>query len=276
MWDSLPTILDTLHSLGLKNWIGLRAIIMLIEKKKNEDDIIFKKPLTSFIYILYDQVQTGATIGEVIYKIAEESKLHGFPARVCPTMGVGGHFGGGGYGNMMRKHGLTVDQIIDAKIIDVNRKLLDRKAMGEDLFWAITGGGGSSFGVVVAYKIRLVRVPETVTVFRVRRTLEENELTEIVDEWQRVAHVIDNDLFIRVTFDVVNGTHKGNKTLRATFLAMFLGDSKTLLSLINNSFPKLGSVLFGTDVSFYSKIYRIGSLRFHILFHSPIGLHRNC
>lgn len=38
--------------------------------------------------------------------------------------------------------------------------------------------------LVLAYKIKLVEVPETVTVFRVTRTLEQN-VTEVVHRWQR-------------------------------------------------------------------------------------------
>lgn len=186
-------------------------------------------------------VQTGATLGEVYYRIAEKSKTHGFPAGVCPTVGVGGHFSGGGYGNLMRKYGLTVDRIVDAQLVDVNGRLLDRKSMGEDLFWAITGGGGASFGVVISYKINLVRVPKTVTVFRVRRTLEQNA-TEIVHRYLRVADKLDDGLFLRLTLDVVKTSNQtaGNKTVRATFLAMFLGDSERLLSVMNESLPELG------------------------------------
>lgn len=189
-------------------------------------------------------VQAGATLGEVYYRIAEKSKTHGFPAGVCPTVGVGGHFSGGGYGNMMRKYGLSVDNIVDAQLVNVHGELLDRKSMGEDLFWAVTGGGGASFGVVIAYKINLVRVPEIVTVFRVSRILEQNA-TDIVYRWQYIADKLDDDLFIRLTMDVVNGTSSNNvggnnKTLRASFIAMFLGDSERLLSIMNKSFPELG------------------------------------
>ncbi|CAL5184196.1 unnamed protein product [Lathyrus oleraceus] len=210
-------------------------------------------------------IQTGATLGEVYYRITKKSEIHGFPAGVCPTVGVGGHLSGGGYGNMMRKFGLSVDNIIDAEIIDVNGKLLDRKLMGEDLFWAIRGGGGASFGVVLSYKIKLVKIPKIVTVFQIRKTLDENA-NDIVYNWQHVAPTIDNNLFIRLIIDVVNvtknGTQNGAKTIRATFISLFLGDSKTLVSLMNQKFPQLGlkesdcietswlqSVLFWTNIN---------------------------
>lgn len=87
-------------------------------------------------------VEGGATLGETYYAIAESSNSHGFTAGSCPTVGIGGHFGGGGFGLLSRKYGLAADHVVDALLIDANGRLLDRETMGEDVFWAIRGGGG--------------------------------------------------------------------------------------------------------------------------------------
>ncbi|KAF7820959.1 berberine bridge enzyme-like 21 [Senna tora] len=105
-------------------------------------------------------VQASATLGELYYKIWNNGKTHSFPAGVGPTVGVGGHVSSGGYGIMLQRYGLSVDNVIDARIGDVNGRILDKESMGEDLFWAIKGGGGGSFGVILSYTVKLVEVPE--------------------------------------------------------------------------------------------------------------------
>lgn len=187
-------------------------------------------------------IQGGANIGEVYYRIAEKSRNLGFPGGVRGTVGITGLISGGGYGAMVRKYGLAADNVIDVRMINVNGEILNRKSMGEDLFWAIRGGITSSFGIIVAWKLKLVVVPEIVTIFAVTRTLEQGA-TDLVHQWQYVAPKIDRDLYIRIQIKAVNLNQDGSKrTILVSFESLFLGGADKLLSIMQISFPELGLV----------------------------------
>ena len=138
----------------------------------------------------------------------------------------------------MRKYGLGGDNVLDAEIVDANGKLLNKTSMGEDMFWAIRGGGGASFGIILAWKIKLVPVPKTVTVFTVTKTLEQDVGNKILSKWQVVADKLVEELFIRVIFNIV--ANNGRKTVTMSYNALFLGNKSMLMKVMKKSFPELG------------------------------------
>ncbi len=105
-------------------------------------------------------VETGATAGAVTKALAEHGLAVGFGD--TGSVGVGGITTGGGIGYLVRKHGLTIDNVLAAEVVtaDGEPHLVDEEHE-PDLFWAIRGGGGN-VGVVTRFRFALHPLPAIV------------------------------------------------------------------------------------------------------------------
>ena len=100
--------------------------------------------------------QTGLTAGEYTAAAGAHGLVTGFGD--TGSVGIGGITLGGGVGYLVRKHGLTIDDLLAAEIVTADGELLRVDAESHpDLFWAIRGGGGN-FGVATRFKFRLHEV----------------------------------------------------------------------------------------------------------------------
>lgn len=97
--------------------------------------------------------EAGLTAGEYATAAAAHGLATGFGDTA--SVGIGGLTLGGGVGYLVRKYGLTIDDLLAAEIVTANGQLLHVDAGHySDLFWAIRGGGGN-FGVVTRFQFRL-------------------------------------------------------------------------------------------------------------------------
>lgn len=103
-------------------------------------------------------VETGMTAGEYTAAVGAHGFVTGFGD--TGSVGLGGITLGGGVGYLVRKFGLTIDNLLAAEVVTADGQLLhvDENSHA-DLFWAIRGGGGN-FGVATRFKFKLHKLDQ--------------------------------------------------------------------------------------------------------------------
>jgi FAD/FMN-containing dehydrogenase len=80
----------------------------------------------------------------------------------CLTVGVAGLVQSGGFGSFSKNYGSAAASLIEAEIVTADGTVrIANECINPDLFWAIKGGGGGSFGVITRMTLRTYELPET-------------------------------------------------------------------------------------------------------------------
>ena len=116
-------------------------------------DLSLMKGIRVDPYTRTARAQAGVLLGD----LDRETQAFGLavPAGIVTHTGLAGLTLGGGIGWLMRKFGLTIDQLLSVDLITADGEFVKASEKeNADLFWGVRGGGGN-FGIVTDFEFRL-------------------------------------------------------------------------------------------------------------------------
>ncbi len=79
----------------------------------------------------------------------------------CTTVGVAGLILGGGFGSFSKRYGTAAGSLLEAEVVTADGQIrIANACVDPELFWALKGGGGGTFGVVSKLTVRTHDLPE--------------------------------------------------------------------------------------------------------------------
>ncbi len=141
----------------------------------------------------------------------------------CATVGAAGGFTqGGGFGSFSKNFGTGAAGIVQAEIVTADGKtLIANRCQNQDLFWAIKGGGGSTFGIVTQLTLKTHPMPKTFGVYKATiKAANDQAFKELIaefisfyrgnlnnDHWgEQISFNSDNSLSLFLTFKDLSDT----------------------------------------------------------------------
>ncbi|GMH56625.1 hypothetical protein TrRE_jg9583 [Triparma retinervis] len=208
--------LDTNHVPYVATFATTSSDVKEVMKFVNEFDLLFSVKSTGHCYsgncmsqdsfhldltkmkeISYDEASSTVTIEpgsnfDALYALNEETRTQSVGG-MCGTVGPVGFSLGGGHGPLIRSYGLGADQIVSVDMILSNGEPLTvTEESDKDLFWALRGGGGGTFGVVTSMTLKTYRAPEQLISYScnypLKTTSDETVGEEIVGDCSFANH----------------------------------------------------------------------------------------
>jgi FAD/FMN-containing dehydrogenase len=121
------------------------------------------------------------------------------PAGAVSHTGLGGLVLGGGFGHLMRKHGLSIDNLVGAQVVLADGEVVRAdEDHHPDLFWALRGGGGN-FGIVTEFEFRCY---ERGPVFASTSIFPLDRARPVLDRWRAVMADAPDELVWMANFRI--------------------------------------------------------------------------
>ncbi|KAF2753067.1 hypothetical protein EJ05DRAFT_490472 [Pseudovirgaria hyperparasitica] len=136
--------------------------------------------------------------GVLVRDVYIAAQKHGVTAigGICPNVGLaGGYIQGGGHSSLSSKYGMAADQVLAFEVVTADGKFVTASSeQNPDLYWALRGGGGSTYGVVTS---ALIRVHPKTPVTTSRFTISTSSTVSRGTFWAAVKSFYEN--FTRFT-----------------------------------------------------------------------------
>ena len=148
----------------------------------------FHLDLTKMKNISFDEASYTITIEpgsnfDALYALNEKTGTQSVGG-MCGTVGPVGFSLGGGHGPLIRSYGLGADQIVSVDMILSNGEPVTvTEESDRDLFWALRGGGGGTFGVVTSMTLKTYEAPKQLISYSCNyplKTTSDETLGEVV------------------------------------------------------------------------------------------------
>ncbi|KAG8411069.1 hypothetical protein J3458_016180 [Metarhizium acridum] len=170
----------------------------------------------------------------------------------CPTVGaVGGFLQGGGVSSFHSfTKGLAVDNVLEYQVVTADGELVSaNENQNQDLFWALKGGGGGTFGVVAQATVRVYPDdPITVAAISISTSLTNSQFwTEGVSELLRLLRFFNQQGFPGQI--VVMGPNQGSVQATLEFHFANTTDESYVNELLKSQIRPLGNHQISTNLA---------------------------